>query len=515
MALCVFLFALAFVPRFGYALLQRDDALGGDEVEYDALAVGLNQRGVFTSQPGFSLAYYSPGEYAPTAFRPPLFPVMLAATYSVFGHYYFPVRVLLAALNAFGAILVFLITFELYQDRRISAIAGVAWALWPASIYYDGTASTTLLTEGLAVPLMLAGLLLLARSRRRASLFSVAAAGAVLAVCALGRFNLILVIPFAVVWLLFVWWKLHGRTSAGLACAVMVMACIVVISPWVVRNYLTLGVATVATQSDVIFFGNNAWTRGAFNSEEGRMSSDITFDPTAASDSRSGENNDIIRHDAAHLQTEQFRYLEERYPNFFMRSEAEKSAIYRREGVSYILENKRRMVWVLYRKALMFWLPLHEVSGRNGYSFAYAFMIPFFAVGCASAVRGRDAGALLMLVPVLACFATEMIALSHPRYRYPGEPAMLILAAIGVGVLARRISWRHTAIIAVMWLTINIGVAFALTDNRIGLQEDVQISEKEKNELAPGGSSSESLIGAFGSTGCCIYTASHNREIGV
>jgi 4-amino-4-deoxy-L-arabinose transferase-like glycosyltransferase len=473
LALYALIFFLALAPRLGNALHHGGDPLGGDEPEYDALAWGLSQTGAYTSQPGFSLAYYSPSDFAPTAFRAPVFPATLAAVYSLFGHRTLPARLVLVGIGSLSALLVFLLALELIQDRRAALLAALAWALWPAAVYQLSTASSNLGTEGVAVALVLLGLWMLALSLRRPSLLLVAGGGAVLGLCALTRSNLLLVAAFSVPWLAYAWWRSRGARRALLGAAVLGAAFLAVVLPWVARNYAVVGAPTIATQTDVLFFGNNAWARGSYNSEGGKLFEVIApyRMATLSNLSRLAAGGDMRRAASSFLleqPSEQYRYLEERHPGLLLLTEAEKSGIYRQEGLKCIAGNGRRMLWLVYRKALLFWLPLHETRSGSDYSYMYAFMLPFFAVGAWRAVvKRRDW--LLLLAPVLACFATVIIAFGHPRYRFPAEPAMVILAAAGVAALARRYSWGRVTAVAAVWFIINVGMAFALLDNGFGL----------------------------------------------
>lgn len=470
LSLCLLLLLLAFVPRAGHAVLHGDEPLGGDEPEYDALARGLVQTGSYASQPGFSLAYYSPADYAPTAYRAPGFPATLAAVYAAFGHRPFLARVILAAVGASGAVLLFLLALELFQERRYALLAGVAWALWPASIYHTGTASSTLGPEALAVPLLLAPLLLLARSLRRPSLLEVAGAGVILGLATLVRSNLLFAAGFAAVWVALAWWRPRGWRRACLAACVLGAACLLVVLPWVVRNRLSLGVATIATQSDVLFLGNNDWARGSFNSEGGKLYlviapySNGTL-PALASRAGGGD----LRRAASELDSEQFRYLDSRHPGFLLRSEAEKYGIYRREAFEYAAAHPARMAWLVYRKVALLWLPLHESGPRYDYSFMYGFILPFVVVGAACAVVRRSRRLLLMLIPILSCLVTAVVVFGLPRYRYLAEPALVILAVAGARRLARRYPPSAVALAALAWLAVNLGAAFVLAGNRFGL----------------------------------------------
>lgn len=475
LAVCLFIFFLALVPRLGHALYHRGDPLGGDEPEYDALAWGLLQTGAYTTQPGFSLAYYSPSDFAPTSFRPPVFAAALAGVYAVFGHSPFAARVCLVVVGSLSAVLVFLLALELLQDRRAALLAALAWALWPAAVYHVSSADSSLSTEGLAVALTLLGLWMLALSLRRRSLLLVAAGGVVLGLCALTRANLMLVAAFSTPWLAYACWRTRGAGKALLGAGVLAAAFFAVVLPWVARNYVTLGAATIATQTDVLFFGNNAWARGAYDSEGGRLFDVIAPYQSATLEnvSRRAAGGDMRRAASAlllELGSKQYHYLEARNPGLLMMTEAEKSRMYTREGLNCMAEGARRMPWLAYRKTLLYWLPLHE-SGRGGndYSYLYAFALPFFAVGVWRAASKREAGLLLMLVPVLACFATVVLTLGNPRYRFPSEPGMVVLAAAGAAALARSYGRARVATTAAVWFIINAGAAVALSNNGFGL----------------------------------------------
>jgi len=69
LAISLSIFVLAFTTRAAYAIWWQSTNLGGDEIEYNALALGLLERGEYTSQPGFLPTLYSPVPFSPTAFR--------------------------------------------------------------------------------------------------------------------------------------------------------------------------------------------------------------------------------------------------------------------------------------------------------------------------------------------------------------------------------------------------------------------------------------------------------------
>jgi 4-amino-4-deoxy-L-arabinose transferase-like glycosyltransferase len=438
--ICIFLLVLGLIPRVGYAIVHRNDPLDGDEVEYDALAWGLSQTGSYNSQPGFSLLYYAPWN-EPTAFRPPGFPAILSITYTLFGHDYLPARILLALISALAAPLVFLIAIEIYKHGLYALIAGAIWALWPASIYYIGTASYRLLSEGASIFFLLLMLLLLVVSYRKASLWLMAGAGVATGLGVLMRGTLQVVIGLALLWVL-ITWKGYGWRKAVLALIVLAVSFIVTIAPWLARNYAKVGVLSVATQSDVFFFGNNAWARGSFDSENGK----------------------IWDRDFIHPPSQQFGYIVERHPGIQTLSEREKSAIYKQEALDYALSHKKRMLWLLYRKAMLFWIPLHDTPGGYGYSFPYALMLPFWGIGLGVALWKREVVPLLLVIPVIAFLIATLLTYAYPRYRFLAEPAMLIMAVGGAKFLASRFSFKLISVGVLVLIALNLGLASVLSN---------------------------------------------------
>lgn len=417
LAICVFLFVLAVLPRLGYALLHTQDPMSGDESEYDALAWGLIQTGEYRN-PAFNLLFQSPIKDAPTGFRPPAWPFALAAVYRVFGRSPFAGRVFLVVLNAIAACLVFLIALEVYLKGTLAIIAGAAWALWPASIYEPGTSSSNLYPENLLVPLLLLALLALVLAFRRVSLLLLAVSGILLGLCILTRVNLAVIVPLVVLWVFCAWPDL-SRKAAFSYCVILVVAFILTLLPWMFRNYRTLGVFTIATQSDPLYLGNNAWARGSY---DGRLESD-----------------------PFHPQVPQYVLLEQRHPGFAARSEVDKSKIYWQEAINAVLENKERMPWLLARKALIFGSPLYQVSRGYGIDFAFIFMLPFFLLGAFLAIHDFSDPAIPLLFPLVAVFVTAIIVFPIPRYRYPAEPGMVILACAGGSYLVARLHRSRAA----------------------------------------------------------------------
>jgi 4-amino-4-deoxy-L-arabinose transferase-like glycosyltransferase len=403
--LLVLVFLLATAARTATAIRYAAAPLGGDEIEYDALARGLAANGSYESQPGFSRMLYSePG--APTSFRPPGWPFVLAQFYRAFGHRPMAARIGLATWNGLGAVVLALLTRRLFADPRVAVAAGLVWALWPASFWYPGTRSPTLGSEGLSLPLLLFALLALHEARRHQALPAIMA-GLLLGGCTLIRSNFSLLIPSAVAWIL---WTSAGPLRSRLRTgSLILLAAGAVVLPWMLRNLQQLGSFTIATQREPLFLGNNAWARGSYDSE------------------------------FFTAETGQVAWLLERHPDFRQKSEVEKSRIYAASARAYARAEPRREAWLVGRRALLFFSPLRENErGGNTYDWAFATLAAVCLLGWRWFLRANAESHSLALVPLLAAFVTCLIVFFLPRYRYPAEPLLVALACQTVnGAMAR------------------------------------------------------------------------------
>ena len=218
--------------------------------------------GRYARQPGFStMLLAEPGAHFLSS---PGWPFVLSGLYRIFGEAPMPARLALAAWNAAGCVLLVLLLTRLSFDRRAALATGVVWALWPASVWYPGTRSTTLSTESLAIPVLFLALLALAHAGTGRAATPLAA-GVLFGCCALVRSNFSLLIPLAAAWILL---ATEGERRTRLQrAALLLLGGALVVCPWMLRNRMLLGSFTIATQREPIFLGNNAWARGSYDSE--------------------------------------------------------------------------------------------------------------------------------------------------------------------------------------------------------------------------------------------------------
>ena len=200
---------------------------GSDSQEYDTyawnVAQGRGYRGMssdVTDQDHF------------TAYRPPLTPLYYAGIYSVFGHNYPAAHVVDSMLSALSCVLIFLIA-DACLGRREAWLSAIAYTFYPMAIFFN----MTLLSETTAVFMMTGFVLALIRWDRAATWGRAAVSGVALGLLLLCKPGCVFLLPILVLAGLILYGFDRARWTQFLA---VFLIGAVMLSPWVVRNYLTM-----------------------------------------------------------------------------------------------------------------------------------------------------------------------------------------------------------------------------------------------------------------------------------
>jgi len=208
---------LAYLVAFAPDYKPRSDAL-----HYQRIASALAN--------GHGISALFPFTYLhPTAFRPPLYPVLLGASYWITGVHVGIGQLVNVALGVVVVVLAAVLGAHIAGSRGGLA-AGVAVAVYPPLLAND----VVLLSEPLSLALLLAMILLLVRNRP-------AWAGAVCGLLVLTRPSAQLLVLVVVAWLL---WRIGWRAAVRFGAVT-----IAVVAPWVVRNWVLIGAPTIVTSN--------------------------------------------------------------------------------------------------------------------------------------------------------------------------------------------------------------------------------------------------------------------------
>ena len=208
---------LAYLVAFAHEYSPRRDA-----DHYQAIA------SAFANADGISAPF--PFTYMhPTAFRPPLYPAMLGAVYWVTGIHVGVGQLLNVALGATVVVLAAMLGAHI-AGRRGGVAAGITVGVYPPILAND----VVLLSEPLSLALLLAMIVLLVRGRP-------AWAGAACGLLVLTRPSAQLLVVVVAAWLV---WRAGWRAAARFG-----VVSLVVVAPWVVRNWVLIGAPVIVTSN--------------------------------------------------------------------------------------------------------------------------------------------------------------------------------------------------------------------------------------------------------------------------
>lgn len=362
-------------------------------------------------------------------FRAPLYYHFLAALYWLFGHNFWAVRLVQAALGAASCVLAYLLGERVFRPS-VGLVAALAMVLYAPLVFFDGE----LHSPGLEVFLDLAFLLLALHAfqtgYRRAWLL----AGLVLGLSAITRPNILVAVPLVLGWLA---WAERRRTGNQRAvCAGLFVAATLLIPGLVtVRN------AVVA--HDPVFIA----AQGGINLYLGNRPEADGYTPTTPKRyAFAGPYEDSV---ALYGQ----RAAEEAAGHPLKASEAQ--AYWMRQVVTWWRQQPGAALRLTARKWVLAWTH-REIRNNNAFEFIRAEFIPFlwacpigfwFAgpfglLGMGLAWReNRNSRFLTLFVLLYVCsFVLFFVA---DRFRLPVVPVLLVFAGHSVLWLAERVRERR------------------------------------------------------------------------
>ena len=409
---------LALAVRLG-AIAVVDFAPVSDPEEYDRHA-----RSIADGQ-GYPESRYAPGG-GPSAFRPPLYPYALGAVYAVTGPSLTAGQVAAALAGVVCVGLLGVLAWQLWTRREALLAMGIA-AVYPPLVLTN----TTLISESLALPLIVGTVVTVVHFRRTLAIRWALLAGALLGLAILTRPALIVLAPPLLVGL----WLAPRRRSGSVFPAVAALAAaVILIAPWTIRNAVEMDAfVPFTTQTGYLLAG--------------------TYNDSARLDERFPGS-----HRSANLpELPEYRELLERSeleePAFSSLLE-ERARDYVSEHLGYVPE----VIW--WNTLRLFELGGGPDVGRLAYSyqgigstpadfsrFSFYVLALLAAAGLAlGAARRRDL--FVWAIPPLLWLSVVVIS-GDLRYRLPIDLFLVLLAAFAVGasrdLVHRRGVARRTA----------------------------------------------------------------------
>jgi 4-amino-4-deoxy-L-arabinose transferase-like glycosyltransferase len=405
--------ALALVGRLALVATLSDYRPATDSVDFDRHAVSIARFGSYPS------SVVAPGG-GPTAFRPPGYPLALAAVYRVVGTGDAKARwraglVLQALLGTLVVALLALVATRLWGPRAGVASGALAAAYPPFLLM-----GSSLMSEPLFLVFELAALLAaLAHRRRGQGVGWAVAAGVLGAAAALTRSNgAVLLLPLA----LLVWTGRPRLSRTGLtAPAALVAAAVLTLVPWTVRNAVVLDAfVPISTQTGTAL-------AGIYNPTSPHV-------PRYPAVWQPPETVPALRPILADRRLEE-PALSRRLRRF--------ATTYVRDHPGYVAEvgywNLRRTLGLQgpgYERIVARFVGFDTDLATAG---VYAFWLAAAAVlAGAFTLAARRAPPALWLAPLLLVLSSVFIN-GQARYRIPADPFLLMLAALAALAVADRV----------------------------------------------------------------------------
>jgi len=383
----------ALAIRIGFVLATPHYTLVHDALDYQNHAVSI------AGGHGFALSYGRP-----TAFRPPAYPILLAAVYVVTGPDVEWGRIANAFVGTGIVALIGLIAFQLW-GRRVALIALALGAVYIPLILVG----QSIMSEPLFVLCLLGAIACVLKSTRWPW---VVAAGVLMGLAALGRANaIILLLPLAAA----VW---RGRRGPLVLC----VAAALTVAPWTIRNYDTFhAFVPVSTQ-----FGSAL--AGTYNSE-------AKADKVNPASWRTLKRVDDYRPIYNRIRTTPEPVLEKQL--------RDASIEFIKAHPGYVLTvaywTTRRMLdlagmdWSIHTAA--------TISATRGWAIAGVVCFWVYALLALAGAFTRPARAAplwLWAVPLLMYLSVVFLVVETPRYRTAIDPFIVLLAALAVSRVTTR-----------------------------------------------------------------------------
>lgn len=381
---------LAILARIA-AVSFLDVAVESDFRQYHLMATNLLENDKLMDGSG-NLAFYNAG-YA-------LF--VLVPTYATFGPSPYAAQIVNSLLGGASVFLSYCIARQAGARALGRLLAAFFFAFYVPALAY----AEYLAKENFMTPLLLAAVYSILRLRDRGTIAVAATCGAVFGLLAMvGNSALSLGLAY---WIALATAPVGGPRKLALALATVVTA-VVVVSPWIGRNYLVLGAPILnANGGRNLYIGNNPSANGMFVSiartprgpswEELRRRGEVEADATLGREAREWI--------AAH-------------PEAFLRLALAKAALFwtppfhRGDERVQALERLARRLWVVQYLFLTFWALAGVFMSRLRtvpISIVWSSVSAYWLVHLLYYIIFRYREPIMPLVGVLAALAIEMVA---------------------------------------------------------------------------------------------------------
>jgi len=325
--------------------------------------------------------------------RSPGYPVFVSIIRLIDKENIFIVRVVQAFLGSFCVLGVFYLARQIFEDNRISFLAAFFMAFDPASVYF----SNLVLYDTLLSVLLLIFIILLYLAVKRKDLWLSIGAGIMAGIMTLVSASMVLIVPFCFIVLFLAF---NTRKNITLKLGVIFVSMMMVMSPWIFRNYKIHKTFILTT------------TQGGAGLYE-----------SVGPEANGGPVGSIVR---------------EKYKDIFdQKGEIELDQYWRQKAYQSIRDDPTRFTKLAIKKFFRMWSI--TINYQSAHPVLYntvsiMFYLPIFLLLMASFfyVKDRWRNCLILIIPIVYKTMIHMVFIGSVRYRVPLMPFVSIMAAFAL-----------------------------------------------------------------------------------
>ena len=338
--------------------------------------------------------------YRLTANQLPFYPVLLAVFYSLSSQHvaFMWIRLIQIIASIGTVLLIYLITKKMFNETT-ARIAGWIAVFYPIFII----TCVRICPETLLTFFMTLLIYQILRFREQCSTKGAIITGLLLGITLLNSNVIVPAIPFIGIWL---WMTQTQKTGSLKRLGIIMAVMLVVISPWLIRNYVSLGEFPMMKSSSGLNFwlGNNARATGTFYLPSGEMMDSI---------------------------------IPAEFHQMFASSEMAQDKWLRKDAMEYLLRDPGHFIKMIGIKTWYYiWFPPNNLVSREVLFFKKFFALPYGLVlitGILGLILGwkRNTSMMSLLLILLSTgvILYAVFIVGHLRYRMPFEPFLIIPAA--------------------------------------------------------------------------------------
>jgi 4-amino-4-deoxy-L-arabinose transferase-like glycosyltransferase len=348
----------------------------------------------------------------PTAWMTPLFPLLLAGIFRIFGAYTFQAWAATVLFNitccTLACIPIYL-TAKRIGGNALAAGAAWLWAIFPNAILIPVESMWDACISALLVATILWATLALAESQR---LRNWCAYGLLWGTALMFNATLAALFPFLAAWLVYRARQQNRAwlTNAAATVAIIILCCV----PWTIRNYSVFHqfVPLRSVLGLQLWLGNNDQTQDIFRGD---------LHPIYNSAERE-----------QYIAMGEIAYMQQK----------------KQEAIAYMLSHPAREASLIFYRAVSIWsggtpYPLEDFIGTPSLRFRWVLAFNLLAAlgalaGTIVLFRERSPFAIPVTAFPLIYPWAYYLTLALPRYRLPIDPIVLLLLAISIQHFARK-----------------------------------------------------------------------------